>query len=181
MNFPACLTLPNAENLFLGVPLAQTWQDLALWEAFLERYPCASILELGTWRGGMALFLALQARWRGAEFATLDLHQGGLVGRERLEETGARVLEADLFSFEGQAVVQRLVRELPKPLLLFCDDGDKPREWRTFVPLLSPGDRVAVHDWDAEFRLEDCDPPLPMVLPGECESVRSLTRFFLVP
>ena len=37
------------------------------------------------------------------------------------------------------------------PLLLFCDAGNKPQEFQTFVPQLTAGDIVAVHDWGTEF------------------------------
>lgn len=180
MEYPACLTRPNVGCTFGGFPVAQTWNDLALWEAFLDRHPVRSILELGTWRGGMALFLALQCRAREAAFATVDRDLGPVEPVELLAHLGVRVVALDLHGPEGTPGVTAILESLPKPTLLFCDDGDKRLEWRSFVPLLSEGDYAAVHDWDAEFGEADLSPRLPFLMRGECEAVTSLTRFFAV-
>ncbi len=178
MEFPACLSRPNVGCTFAGFPVAQTWTDLALWETFLDRHPVASILELGTWRGGMALFLAAQSRARGATFASVDRDLGQAEPIEMLALLGARLVELDLHGPEAVAGISSLLAELPKPVLLFCDDGDKRLEWRSFVTLLSEGDYAAVHDWKSEFGEADLVPSLPYLLRGECEAVASLTRFF---
>jgi cephalosporin hydroxylase len=180
MEFPACLTRPNVGNSFAGFPAAQNWNDLALWEAFLGRYPVASVLELGTWKGGMALFLALQCRARGAAFVTVDRDLGQVEPTELLAYLGAEVLALDLHGGDGEDGVRAILHRLPKPTLLFCDDGDKRMEWRRFVPLLSPGDFAAVHDWDSEFGDADLEPRLPYLVREACEAVASLTRFFAV-
>ena len=52
--------------------MAQTRNDLALWEAFLRRHRVGSIIELGTWEGGMSLYLAHQCKYRGGQFVTVD-------------------------------------------------------------------------------------------------------------
>jgi len=68
------------------------------------------------------------------------------------------------------------------PFLLFCDDGDKPREFRTCVPWLWPGDLVAVYDWDMEFGVNDVQPVAVLVtelLASELYAYpKSKTRFF---
>ena len=66
-----------------------------------------------------------------------------------------------------------------KPLALLCDGGNKPKEMQTFTPLLSVGDFAIVHDWGNE--VSDADLvglPIEMILRQECESLKSLTRFF---
>ena len=64
----------------------------------------------------------------------------------------------DLFSEQGKKKVTSLLQTSLHPLLLFCDDGDKPLEFAAFVPHLRPGDHVGVHDWGLEFFLKDTVP-----------------------
>jgi len=165
---------------FAGAPFQQTWYDLPLWELFFNRFPCRSVVELGTGQGGMAIFFAVQALRRGMKFTTFD--------RERLYddqtykalgELGARCHLVELF--DRAEFVRGLLSAQERPLVLFCDNGDKPREFREFRPVLTSGDYVAVHDWNAEIRLSDIQPELPMVLADECDKTGSITRFFRVP
>lgn len=180
MQFPECLVKPNVDNTFFGIAISQTWQDLALWEEFLNRYPLKSILELGTWHGGMAAFLGMQARIRGASFTTVDMTD--LLGKRsnQLAEFGIKVMNQDILSITGIEKVAHMLQLMEPPRMLFCDNGSKAQEYRTFVPLLENGDFVAVHDWGTEFFPGDRVPLMPFVMEAECESVTSMTRFFQV-
>ena len=165
---------------FGGAPFQQTWYDLPLWEHFLNEYPCRSIVELGTGQGGMAVFFAMQALARGMKFRTFDREPlTAMSTREVLATLGADWHLIDIF--DRPEIVRAVLREFPHPIVLFCDDGNKPREFQTFAPSLVSGDLVAVHDWNAEIRAEDIRPALPMILQEECEATNSVTRFFRVP
>lgn len=178
MRFPDCMRLPNAENTFAGFPIAQTWTDLALWEEFLNRHPVASLVELGTWQGGMAAFLALQARARGIQFTTIDHQSGQMRSSELVNFLGASSLVRDIF----EPGFMRTVLDLaPTPRLLFCDNGNKRRELSEIAPLLGPGDYVAVHDWHSEAGPEDIPATWFAIFEAECEKVSSLTRYFRLP
>lgn len=168
---------------FLGVTAVQQWTDLLLWEQFLNSQPgIRRIVELGTGSGGFAMFLALQARQRGISFTTVDkLEKPGActtpIGQELL---GSRFRRLDIFG-EGRAVVEWLIREPEAhPLVLFCDDGDKPREMREFAPICLPGDFVVVHDWGTEATEQDL-PGLPLrpTFTVESEGLLARTRFFV--
>lgn len=164
---------------FAGVPFQQGWGDLELWEHFLSRYPVRSLVELGTGQGGMAIFFAVQALARGAAYTTFDRERlyGAPVERV-LEQLGAHQVLIELF--ERADFVRGVLAVQPKPLLLFCDDGDKPREVGTFAPALAQGDYLAVHDWNAEIHPADIPPELEALLGPECDELGSITRFFRV-
>lgn len=181
MEYPACLVKPYVGNTFLGVPISQTWNDLALWEAFLDEHTVKGILELGTWKGGMALFLGHQACKRGIHMETVDCNEGWLECRGDLEALGVAIHLLDVFSPEGAASVRLILRDLPRPCLLFCDNGNKPLEWATFAPCLEAGDFAAVHDWLTEFHPDNCRPELEPVWHDRCEEAQSMTRFFRSP
>jgi hypothetical protein len=76
--------------------------------------------------------------------------------------------------------LREFIASLPKPLVLFCDNGDKPREWQLYVPLLSTGDFAAIHDWGTEFHEHNLIPSPEPFMQAECESISSMTRFFLL-
>lgn len=180
MRLPEALTEPNAENSFGGVRVAQSWNDLAIWEEFLSRHPISSIIELGTWSGAMASFLGVQGLGRGFDVVTIDNNPGHLGCAGLLDRLGVQCLTMDLLGPDAEAAIQELLVELPHPLMLFCDNGHKPAEYQRFVPLLQPGDLVAVHDWNKEIWAEDLIPRLPILMQQECEALASLTRFFRV-
>ena len=63
------------------------------------------------------------------------------------------------------------------PVLLLCDNGNKPYEIVTYSPHLVPGDLVAVHDWGTEISESSIPEHFHMIhLPWSV----SMTRFFLV-
>lgn len=180
MRLPEALTKPNAENTFCGVRIAQSWNDLALWEEFLNRYRVASILELGTWTGAMAAYFAFQGLARGISVVSVDSNPGIMECGELLGRLAVETVHLDLLGPSAIPAMEALVGRMPKPLMLFCDNGNKPAEYCAFVPLLSGGDYVAVHDWGTEIQEADLNPALPMLLQHECETISSLTRFFAV-
>lgn len=160
--------------------------DLALWERFLNRCPeIASIVELGTEQCGLALFLALQAYQRGMEFRTFDHKRSGNLDTplSRLLGLGDRFILGNLFGKAGKKLIALLNGGLPRPILLFCDDGNKPREFREFVPHLRVGDYVGVHDWGKEISRADVTifgDSLEPLWWDQWEEMGSLTRFLKV-
>ena len=166
---------------FAGIETFQIQIDFGLWERFLNRHPVYGIVELGTGCGGFTHFLALQAYNRGARFVTVD-HKDFLPDRPLTELLGLRerFRLLNIFTVEGHAALEREIATLPRPRLVFCDDGDKPREFREFGQLLEPGDYIAVHDWGTEFQPEDVCGQVEMVMGRECEEMDSMTRWFRI-
>lgn len=179
MEFPDCFTKAHLQSSFGGVEMSQTWNDLALWEEFLNRSRPGSVVELGTFKGGMAVFLSLQGMARGFSVTTIDNGAHGAPA-ELLEKLGTTVLSCDLLSEQTVEPMRELLLSLPKPTVLFCDNGNKPLEWQRFVPLLSDGDYAVVHDWGSEFNPDNLEPAPTPFLNEECEAIDSMTRFFLI-
>lgn len=172
---------------FLGVRMLQRWVDLVVWEKLLNVHmELRAIVELGTGRGSFSTFLLLQAMQRGLKFWTYDNRK-----LEEMETTPvaqrldlARYFRlGDIFDSRSSLVEVISHRPALHPLILFCDNGDKPREFRTFVPHLWKGDLVGVHDWTEEFCPVDVKPVRDWIEPvffGECEEMGSITRFWRV-
>lgn len=142
---------------FIGIKMDQYWMDLFLWEKFLNEHDIKLFVELGTGYGGMTSFLALQCAQRGIKFMTFD-NIGSVPMTSpvpTLLNLGANFFEKDIFSDEGSSLIANSLNLYGHPACIFCDDGDKPREWKTFFPHLAVGDYMAVHDWGVEFKAED--------------------------
>ncbi len=71
---PIRMINPNVYNSLYGLPMQQTWEDLVLWEWFLNRVQVKSVLELGTGSAAFSCFLLTQCVSRGLSFATIDIY-----------------------------------------------------------------------------------------------------------
>jgi len=165
---------------FCGIPISQWWDDLLLWECFLNRHKIDALVELGTGSGGMSLFLCVLAAHYGFSFTTIDI-----LGHPKLDESPlARLLDidaytCDVFSCRAKDIVARLVGSCEKPIALFCDNGKKRREVKEYVPILRDGDFVVVHDWGKEFRPADVLDEMKLVV-AHPANIESLTRWFRI-
>lgn len=195
--YPDCgLQAPGAEPIdparnlwnvdFMHVKAVQFHVDFLVWERLLEAHPdLKGIIELGSLYGGLSLFLALQAYQRGQQFATFDhvVAPAADTPLGKLINLRANCYAGDLFNgeFRTGLKVRELLATWAHPIVFLCDDGDKPREFREYAPLLTPGDIIGSHDFNNEFGLADAEPVKQFVEPhfwAECEAMGSLTRFW---
>lgn len=139
---------------------AQSYLDIAAWENFLLAYPIKSIIELGTGYGSFSKWL----RERCENFLTIDNKQP----YHDIEE----FKKLEIFSDHGRDVITQGILTAPRPLIFYCDNGNKAREVEEYSKLLIPGDYLAAHDFQIEIHPQD--------IPDEFEPVlnQGLTAFF---
>lgn len=155
---------------FGGIQISQYVIDQHLWETVLNKHPeMTAICELGTWKGGFSWWLWAQAQARDMRFATFDAidYESKVPGFQRL----------DVF-LDKERVLEWIHNLLSLPVVLFCDNGNKPRELREYTPHLPAGSLTFVHDWGTETMPEDVPDWLEMVYGDYCESLGSITRIF---
>lgn len=167
---------------FCGVQASQTWHDLLLWEMFFnEHTEVNGLIELGSGNGGLSLFFAMQCYQREIEFNTFD-NQNFVNTRSnlgRLLGMGSKFTQTNVFG-AGREIIERLIHtDSLHPLILFCDNGNKPREFAEFGGLLRSGDYIAAHDYGVEFFDHDAMafPVTPIQL-DECIKLNSITRWY---
>lgn len=160
------------DTSFAGVPMAQIWVDLYAWESILNGNPqLRGIVELGTWQGGLSGWLWAQARLREMMFITFD----AVRPTYPIRYTGFARCDV----FRNPEAVEGAIHDFGEPLLLFCDGGNKPRELRTFAPMLKdPGSLVLVHDWGTETLPEHVPDILEPAYEAFLEGLGSITRAF---
>lgn len=115
--------------------------DFAAWNYFLARNDATGILELGTGDGAMSNWLAEKVEW----FETID----------HLEP------KFDVKNFhrinilEEEERIKNILQTAPMGLVLYCDNGDKPKEVAMYAKYLGPRDYLAVHDYQIEINRSD--------------------------
>lgn len=173
------------DSTFCGLVVRQCWADIALWELFLHNHnDIKTIVELGTYKAGMSVFFQCQAIQREMEFWTFDLDKPDeLFSNIAIQvDLPSRFIHGDFFSDSLAKLIK--VIEASKPVMLFVDGGNKPKEFAAFVPRLSSGDYVSVHDYSTEFQPEDIAPVEHLLEPifvDECERIiPCLTRFWRI-
>lgn len=165
---PCSVCQTVTKTSFAGVPQAQYLCDWLLWESVLNSNPqLKGIVELGTWLGGMSLYLYAQAQARGLSFLTLDAQppEAEIPCFERL----------DIYRYSGELSLRM---KAMGPIALFCDGGNKPRELRTFPPALAEGSIIVVHDWMTETMPTDVPDFLEELYGDYCDEIGSLSRVF---
>ena len=120
--------------------------------------PITKIVELGTSMGALSIYMGLWGARLGIPVHTFDQDTfpfnrehniDDITAKPIFEKLGIRLHHINLFSPDGDAKVKELLSD--GAVYLFCDNGNKPREFQTFVPFLSGGSIVSVHDWPGEI------------------------------
>lgn len=122
-----------------GVTAQQHRDAFVFFENFFAAPPVQNIVEIGTAAGGLALWFHHATR---ARITTYDLVERPL--HAKLREVGITTIYRDVFEC-SDAVERQLQAE--GRTLLFCDGGDKPREFNRFARHLKPGDFIMAHDY----------------------------------
>lgn len=172
---------------FLGRPMTVSFASLFLFEKLLLEYPFQRIIEFGTWRGTLSLYLLLYSLSENSEFYTYDIKKFSSYEDEDKKDVLKESLDFNRHFrqkdiFNNIEEIKNLIRQTGRSIL-FCDDGDKKREFNTFVPFLKKGDVVGFHDWTREVQYSDIKETvtnygLELVFEMECTRDDNLIRFF---
>ncbi|MBA7495380.1 hypothetical protein ES702_05962 [subsurface metagenome] len=163
------------EQTFAGVRLQQTWSALFVLEKVLATNRPDLIIELGTGSGGLSHFFSLHAK-------TITFDKLNNVVK-KIPEVVYNI--ADIFELADIAHIDELIKTNGK-VFLFCDNGDKKREFVLFVPMLKKGDLVFVHDYGIEIHEKDIKATvskykLEPVEDEICDCAKTLLRGFRLP
>lgn len=164
------MAYPRTHNLFrssfCGVVMRQYWADLPLIENFLNMHVIRTIVELGSFHGGLTLFLRAQTMARNMGFYAFDRDRPIAMDTKLADALGLGDVFylGDFWKDTHEVLLDTLHAPQLKPLFLYVDGGCKREEFKAFVPELSAGDYVAVHDYGTEFRAGEDEKPVEHLL-----------------
>lgn len=139
-----------------GRPAQQSFTALFVWEKLLGPLEFKRFIEVGTGWGNMSVFFMLHCVQKGANFITCERVKKRTSNSSPLKKLLAFNDSCVVGNVYGPAIAQFVLEQIAAPgrTVLFLDGGDKPHEFRLFVPALKPGDYVAIHDWGRAVKEE---------------------------
>lgn len=151
---------------YAGIPVERKWADIFTVEVLLAYAQPQLVIELGTGTGGFSAFLATWCYQTGARFMTFDTHYKGSPTKRAnyralglIRRLAGSYQSRDVFAARTVRKIGNQVRR-PGVAFIYCDNGNKAKELRTYAPLLKPGDFIAVHDYGSEVFPADVEPIL---------------------
>lgn len=149
-----------AKHTFCGVGFVHNYEAIHLFEQIFKKFRPARLIELGTGSGGLSSYLKILCVNYGTAFYTYDMKDY----REQHPETKLQKLIklsdsrfiADIFE---KKTIENISEKIKKNgcSFIYCDDGNKVREFKTYVKFLKNGDIIGVHDWRIEIHAENIE------------------------
>lgn len=136
----------------LGVSTSQSWFDVGAILNIIQTEPIEYVLEIGTQHGGLSVLLMARASY----VKTFD-YDGIEINEQLLDPRVPRshIRIADAWSEDTVAWAHSMITSTQGKALILCDGGDKPRDLRTYAPLIREGDIIAAHDFTIEIQIAD--------------------------
>ena len=129
-----------------GNVVIHTWFDLFFLNEILTEEKFDVIIEIGTYQGGLTVFFGMHAVAQGAQVITFDIRpeSEGDPWQTHKAMLPITYYNLDVFEPKVTASIETIIRD--NRVLLYCDGGNKPREFKTFAPMLCKNDVIMVHD-----------------------------------
>ena len=129
-----------------GNAIVQTWYDLYFLNEVLTDIRFDTLIELGTYRGGLAVFFGLHAFSKDSEVLTFDIRPApeGKLWPKYTAILPITHYSMDVFCEEAKNIVAEKAEA--GRVLVFCDGGEKPKDFKTYAPLIEANDVIMAHD-----------------------------------
>ena len=166
LNSPMTIdNLLEINKKFLGGGMSQNYAAIYFFEYYIQAYDFEYIVEIGSQKGALSLFFANMAgSTERFYFETYEInkkrdwytreHEGVGHWFESIERCSPyfKSIEADIFDNKVIEHIKTKINE-SKKCLIFCDGGNKVKEFNVYSDFLKPNDNIIVHDWGSEIGL----------------------------
>ena len=141
----------------VGVPCSLTWYDIGAIMHVIQAAHITMVVEIGVDQGGLAALLLAYQGYAARQYGHPPMigYLGVEIATNNICPTVISPHRAQFY--EGDAWAQstvervRLAVDRSERSLIFCDGGDKPRDMRTYAPIIRPGDVLMAHDYHNEY------------------------------
>lgn len=143
----------------MGVAIGQSWFELGALAWLCGRYEIESFVEIGMLQGGLSSVLFGRTlfnkdfRYLGIEYDPRFLPMQIQAAAEWFDRF--EIMEADVFEIETIKATQNWIKKNNGPAIVYCDNGDKPKELEIYSRAIRFGDLIAAHDFGNEYHERD--------------------------
>ena len=124
-----------------GLKMSQNLIAVSAWMLAIMQEKPATVIEIGTGRGGLSSLLSHAMSVYGGKLMTVDKSN-----EKEYQLHGSSFCISNMDCFDMSGLIRARIED-PGQCFLLCDGGNKEKEWNTFAPFLKPGDVIGAHDW----------------------------------
>lgn len=138
-----------------GIGIAQNWAQIGSIFEDLNRFKITLFVELGVFLGGFSDLMLLRMNFvPGFDYLGTQLDYEQVAKRL---SGNPRIIQGNHWDEPIVSRIQNLINTNVGTAMVYCDGGDKPREIRTYTPMLRVGDYIRAHDYPGETTPESLD------------------------
>lgn len=134
----------NYNYELFGSEICQNQTSLVFLSRLLETYRPSTIIEIGTFTGGLSIHFGLYGFLK-----NISVHTWDIVDKRQnvdiFDRLNINFHLDDCFSKESDNIIKQLISN--GPLLFFCDGGNKIKEFNYYSDLIKSGDIICCHDF----------------------------------
>ena len=140
-----------SRTTFFGTDMSQVENAPIVLNRFLNIVKPETIIEIGTFKGGLSVLFSLYTIANNKRFVTYDI-KDHIVNKEVFLKLSIDLRISDVFKESVISEITSLIRSAGVTVL-FCDGGNKIREFNLFGKVLKQGDYILAHDYakDKQF------------------------------
>ena len=148
---------------FIGQLMQHNYWLYKIVDDVIKEREIHSIVEIGTGRGALTSVFGLWGLKKNIPVLSID-RDSSFYDKKLLSKLNVRLFVGDEFSEETKQEILKTVND--KPTWIYCDGGNKMKEFLTFAPLIPSGSIISAHDLGVEF---NSDLALSSIGPGIVE------------
>lgn len=141
--------IKDAYQRLFGCSVSKTWTEIYQVEAILNAVNYERIIELGTGSGSLTVFMAAHAAVKSKLLHSFDNKHPSDECLKVMGMLGASFLKCDIFIDEE--FIGKLI-DNDGLTILYCDNGNKPKEMDVFAKYMKRGDIMLIHDYPDEVK-----------------------------
>jgi len=130
---------------------AQNWTAITmLLKFFADNREVKRVVDIGTGCGGLTLFFGANMLQRDGKVLSFDIEETqSAQARRDFEKLNIDFRKMNVFSEYAVKLVKEFIAD--EQALIFCDNGNKGREFPLYARTLKQGDFIMAHDWGVEI------------------------------
>ena len=135
----------ESRTIFFGMEMSQAENMPLVLNRFLSKYKPQTIIEIGTFKGGLSALFQSYSLSFNKTFVTYDIKDH--ISNQDLHnslKTNKKI--SDVFNLETQNEIKHLIQQ-EGVTVIFCDGGNKIKEFNIFSKYLKKGDFILAHDY----------------------------------